>query len=117
MPKYSVPEDHWKEDDEPDPEPEPRVSVNYHSIVIDEKVDREYIVKIRWHFGFEGRSLKGWTRTDIEENGTEDYANDLDWERIPADVKRTLANEVGLTVSELAERRDLPDFLEGCGAE
>ena len=114
MSKYKIQDDHeWADEkqDERDGDQRPPVAVNTHSVVIDRNVDEVYIQKYRYRFAIEGGSVVGWTRSDIEWNGTEDYCSEKTWETIPELVKRALANELGLTVGEMDEQADLPGFL------
>ena len=103
------------DEDDDDLEDDPRVTVDTHSIVIDERVDDEYIAKYRWRFSIDhdngARTVRGWTRTDIEQNGTEDYASELTWSEMPADVKMRLAVALGVPRSELEGILDLPEHL------
>lgn len=113
MPKYSVPDGHWDEDDETeqDPDPRPRAEINTHSTVIDRFVDERYIDRYRWRFAIEDRNIVGWTRSDIEHNGTEDYTSELTWEEVPEIVRQRLRDALG--VDDLDGHLDLPEFLRG----
>ena len=99
----------WQEPEEPEPDPRPRVEVNWHSVVIDWFVDEKYIDRYRFRFGVSGRVVRGWTVSDIEHNGTEDYTNDGTWGTLPAPVKKALAKELGIDSWE--GYLDLPDHL------
>ena len=113
MPKYNPDTSHWDEDDQDDSDvdPRPRVEINTHSIVIDRFVDGRYIDRYRWRFAIDDRTVVGWTRTDIEHNGTKDYCADLTLDAMPADVRLALERELG--VDDLEEHVDLPEFLRG----
>lgn len=118
MPKYSVPDGHWDDDDEEtenDSDPRPRVETNTHSIVIDRLVNDDYVDRYRWRFAIQDRTVVGWTRTDIEHNGTEDYCNELTLETMPVSVRIRLENELG--IDNLRDHVDLPEHLRGDGGE
>lgn len=112
--KYSPDMSHWDEDNEPedDPDPRPRVETHMHTtdtIVIDRFVDEEYVDRYRWRFAIEDRTVVGWTRSDIEPNGTVDYCADLTLETMPMDVRVRLERELG--VDDLADHANLPEHL------
>ena len=116
MPKYTPDTSHWDEDDElDDVDPRPRVETNTHSIVIDRFVDERYLDRFRWRFAVQDRTVVGWTRSDIEHNGTEDYCNDLTLEEMPADVRLRLERELG--IDDLEDHVDLPEFLRADPAD
>jgi len=105
-------------DDEPDAqEQRPRVKVQTHSIVLDEHVDERYVSKYRYRFAIDhdaddgARTVVGWTRSDIEHNGTEDLCSELTWSELPADVKMRLSDALGVRRSELKGMLDLPEHL------
>lgn len=105
-------EDHeWQEPDTEPEDVEPRVEVNTHTVTIDERVDDEYIVLYRWRFGVQDRQIVGWSRSDIDDEGTEDFASDLTWPEIPVDVKLRLGE--ALSIEDWDDHLDLPDFLRG----
>jgi len=112
--KYGVPDDHWEEDEQDDvgADPRPRVEVNSHSVVIDRFVEDRYVDRYRYRFALEGRTVVGWTRSDIEHNGTEDYNAIEDWDAIPTTVRNALAAEVGLDSYRELDL-DLPSFYGG----
>lgn len=109
--KYTVPDDHWEDDEDEQEDEEPQVVVNTHSIVIDNRVDERYVERYRWRFAVQNRQVVGWTRTDIEHNGTEDYNDVMDVTEIPADVKAALEHELGL--DDLHDHLDLPKIYDG----
>jgi hypothetical protein len=105
------------DDDTDQPDPSPRVTVAQHTLVLRETVDEEYISHYEWRFTIEHddgeRAVCGWSKLDVEHNGTEDYCNSGTWQSMPADVKLRLAQALGVRRSELDEMLDLPDFLLG----
>jgi hypothetical protein len=114
-------EDFEADQDDSETASESRVQVADHHLVIDERVDEKYVAKYRWRFAIEhddgARTVVGWTRSDIEENGTLDYAADKTWQAMPVDVKKRLADALGVSRRELEGMLDLPDHLLAGGGE
>ena len=103
------------DDEENVVETEPRVTTKLHSLVLKEQVDHKYISHYEWRFTIDhngsDRTIVGWTKTDVEHNGTEDYCNEGTWQSMPVDVKMELADALGVRRSELEAMLDLPDHL------
>ena len=111
--KYSVDDDHWEEDDQDAvDDPRPRVEVNSHSVTIDRLVEDRYVDRYRYRFAVEGQAVVGWSRTDIEHTGTEDYNPIEDWDAIPTTVRNALARELGVD-SHRALDLDVPAYMRG----
>jgi len=93
----------------------PRVELTGHTVTLKEHVADEYLSHYVWRFGVDlddGQLvLRGWTKTDVEHNGTEDYCNEGTWSGMPADVKLRLADALGVRRSELEGMLDLPEHL------
>jgi len=112
-----IPDGAFEADDDQDDleEAEPRVTTKQHSLVLKERVDEHYISHYLWRFAIghddSGRVIRGWTKTDVEHNGTKDYCNEGTWEEMPVDVKMELAWALGVKRSELEGMLELPEHL------
>lgn len=129
QPKTGTPRDATKYGDrvdeeffEPDQEDEAadtesRVTTLLHTLTIKENVDEEYISHYQWRFSIDhdgdSRTIRGWTKTDVEHNGTEDYCSEGTWQSMPVDVKMELARALGVRRSELEGMLNLPEHLLG----
>lgn len=111
---HLVADDAFEPDEEDDADAQPRVEIATHALTLTERVDDEYISHYQWRFALDhdgGVTIRGWTKLDVEHNGTEDYCNEGTWSGMPADVKLRLADALGVRRSELEGMLDLPEHL------
>lgn len=110
-----ISDDFFKPEQPDEPETEPRVTTALHALTLKERVDDEYLSHYEWRFSIDhdgdDRVIRGWTKTDVEHNGTEDYCNEGTWQSMPVDVKMELASALGVRRSELEGMLDLPEHL------
>lgn len=131
MTKYSVPDDHWSEDEDgEDGEGDDSLSVEVtrHVIAVDDHRDATgYEYGIEWLFTVEQGTVTGWYKGHYLEGRTQsDPMQSPTWADIPASVRVAVAGEFGTTITEIdvdepefygpSTADDEPTECELCGA-
>lgn len=108
--KYSVPDDHWEEDDEQDVDVEPPLTVTRHTITIDDQRDAHgYEYGLEWTFNIEDGVVTGYYKGHWLEGRTQsDPMLSPAWEDVPTVIKARLATELNVDHAGAIET-DLPE--------
>lgn len=99
MAKYSVPEDHWDEDEDPPDDTSPVVNVSMHSLVVnDERPVIERYNGLQWRFLIDEGTITAVDKSHYCPGpGHVDPMGFRAWSDVPETVKRVVLRELNAT--------------------